>query len=267
MTLFDDHLPPPADLHCHLAEAGGYGQVPADALILAVTNDPAAWRRLGRRPQLDRVTWAVGLHPRVLRRDDTRVADLLAAIPSARAIGEIGLDYSSGATADGATQRNALDTILSDPETQRRLVTIHSVAAAEDVVVALGEHHVPGAVLHWFLGTPPYLERAIDLDAYFSVNSAMLSSTRGRTAVAAMPPNRVLVETDAPFAKKGKTPLAPGDVAHAEATLARMWYVEPSEVRHRLWDNLQALERRLHVRVFAESVARSEDHPGGYGRS
>jgi TatD DNase family protein len=160
--------------------------------------------------------------------------------------------------ADRATQRRALDTILADSETQQRLVTIHSASATTDVVAALGEHHVPGAVLHWFLGSTADLERAIDQDTYFSVNSAMLTSTRGRNATAQMPPNRVLVETDAPFAKRGKTPLTAGDVAHAESALARMWRLEPAEVRHRLWDNLRALQRRLAIPTFVEAAMKRE---------
>ena len=253
MTLFDGHFPPPADLHCHLAEAGGYRRISASALVVAVTNDPTAWRTLSRDTR-DRVTWAVGLHPRVIRRDDPRVDDLIKAIRSAGAVGEVGLDYTSAPGADKPTQRRVLNAILADFETQRRLVTIHSVGATTDVVSALGDNTVPGAVLHWFLGSTPDLERAIDLDAYFSVNSAMLTSRRGRVAVAQMPPNRVLAETDAPFAKRGKTDLAPGDVAHAESVLARMWQLEPGEVRHRLWDNLLALQKRLPMKPFGNDL-------------
>jgi len=257
MTLFDGHMPPPVDLHCHLAEAGGYKQIAAKALVVAVTNDPTAWRMLSRDAH-DRVTWAIGLHPRVVRRDDTRAGDLIRAIPLAGAVGEIGLDYTTATAADKTTQRKVLHAILADLETQRRLVTIHSVSATTDVVSALGDRHVPGAVLHWFLGSSRDLERAIDHDAYFSINSAMLASRRGRMTAEQMPPNRVLAETDAPYTKRGKIPLAPGDVAHAESILARMWQIEPREVRHRLWENLSALQKRLPTKPFRNGPLRSE---------
>jgi Tat protein secretion system quality control protein TatD with DNase activity len=56
----------------------------------------------------------------------------------------------------------------------------------------------PGAILHWFLGTDHDIDRAIDGDAFFSVNEAMLNSERGRRVIDGLPPNRVVLETDAP---------------------------------------------------------------------
>jgi TatD DNase family protein len=250
MTLFDVALPPPADLHCHVANAGGYASMTPNSLILAVTNDPASWKAMstGRVPR--NVTWAVGLHPCELRDDDDRLEDLIASVAAADAIGEVGLDYSRRAHGSRVAQRRALGRILATDAAHDKLVTLHSVAATGDIVAALRDHPVAGAVLHWFLGSAADVDAAIELDAFYSVNASMMRSPRGRAAIAEMPPNRVLAETDAPFAQHRSKQTVPGDVDSVERDLARLWSVDPSEVRHRLWHNLSALQSRLNVPPF-----------------
>lgn len=250
MTLFDTQLPPPADLHCHPTDAGGYASIAPDAVILAVTNDPSSWKAMstGRTPP--NVAWAAGLHPCELRDDDARIDDLVNALDRATAIGEVGLDYSRRARAGRATQRHALERILDTDAAQHKLVTLHSVAATHDIVAALRNHPIAGAVLHWFLGTPADIDATIELDTFYSVNVAMFRSERGRSAVAEMPPNRILAETDAPFTKHRSTPTRPGDVEAVERALARLWSVDPTEVRNRLWSNLAALQDRLAAPPF-----------------
>ena len=58
-----------------------------------------------------------------------------------------------------------------------------------------------------------------------------------------MPQDRVLTETDAPFAQIAGTPLMPWDVVDAEAMLAGLWGVTSEEVRVRLRQNLLHLAR------------------------
>ena len=250
MTLFDQDLPAAVDMHCHLSDSGGYRSAEPGALLLAVTNDPTSWSAMHKHAHDTSVTWGVGLHPCVLTANDGRLPAMIEAMRHASAIGEVGLDYSPKARCSAAEQRRALDQILSQPEARDRVVTLHSNRATSDVVAAVSAHGVRGAVLHWFLGSPADVNAAIRADIYFSVNIEMTRSRRGRAALDEMPPNRVLAETDAPFTRLGNTAARPGQVGPTEQKLAQLWEIDPSDVRRRLWSNLNALQARLRVTLF-----------------
>ena len=254
MTLFDQDLPAAVDMHCHLSDCGGYQSAMEGALILSVTNDPKSWSAMHRQSNPANVTWAVGLHPCTLTSGDRRLSLMIEAMKDASAIGEIGLDYSPRARCSPIEQRRVLDKVLSRPEAKDRAVTLHSLGATADVVSAVSNHGIRGAVLHWFLGTPAEVDAAIAADVYFSVNSSMVRSRRGRAALNEMPPNRVLAETDAPFTKVGKTAARPGQVDSIERSLARIWDVDPMDIRRRLWSNLCALQSRLDVALFGSDL-------------
>ena len=256
MTLFGEDLPAAVDMHCHLSDSGGYRSAESGVLLLAVTNDPISWSALHKQSPRGNVTWALGLHPCVLSSDDRRLPAMTEAMKSALAIGEVGLDYTPRARCSAVEQRRALDQILSRPEAKDRIVTLHSLSATADIVAAVSNHGVQGAVLHWFLGSPADIDAAITADVYFSVNSSMVRSRRGRVALNEMPPNRVLVETDAPFTKVGKAPARPGQVGPIERSLAQLWDTDPADVRRRLWSNLTALQGRLTVAPFASGIDR-----------
>lgn len=251
MTLFDQELPAAVDMHCHLAESGGYSSAESSSLILAVTNNPTSWYVMHERSRHANVTWALGLHPCTLSSNDHQLPVMIEAMKGAQAIGEVGLDYSQRAHCSASEQRRALDKILSQPEAKNRIVTLHSLNATADIVAAVSTHGVRGAVLHWFLGSTADVDAAIDADAYFSVNTSMVRSRRGRTALDEMPPNRVLAETDAPFTKVGNKPARPGQVSPIEKRLAQLWGTDPTDVRRRLWANLNALQERLEVVPFS----------------
>ena len=250
MTLFDQNLPAAVDMHCHLSDCGGYRSAIEGALILSVTNDPKSWLAMHKQSNPGNITWAIGLHPCTLTSGDRRLSVMIEAMKGAPAIGEIGLDYSPRARCSPVEQRRVLDQVLSRPEAKDRVVTLHSLGAAADIIAAVSSHGVKGAVLHWFLGSPAEIDAAIAADVYFSVNSSMVRSHRGRAALREMPPNRVLAETDAPFTRVGKTAARPGQVDSIERSLARLWDVDPMDIRRRLWTNLNALQSRLDVALF-----------------
>jgi TatD DNase family protein len=119
---------------------------------------------------------------------------------------------------------------------------MHSRRAATQVLDALEAERGAGTpILHWFTGTTRELDRAIALGCWFSVGPLMLRSAKGRALVSLMPPDRVLTETDAPFAQIDGKPLMPWDVCLAYPDLASLWGCEPSAVPARLRANLRNL--------------------------
>ena len=69
----------------------------------------------------------------------------------------------------------------------------------------------------------------------------MLRSAAGRTLAAAMPKDRVLTETDAPFAQIDGRPLMPWDVVLAHPILGEMWRCSDEEVSRQVLSNLRRL--------------------------
>lgn len=237
------------DFHCHLdlypdPEAVAARASAAGVYVLAVTTTPRAWAGTNARlAKFPRIRIALGLHPQVVHERHQEVARLCELIGETRYVGEIGLDASPEHAASLELQRSVLNRILSECAANGgRILSLHSRGAASAVLNALEAHPRAGLpVLHWFSGTRKELDRAIRLGCWFSVGPAMLRSEKGRKLAEAMPRERVLTETDGPFASEGKLPLMPWDVSIAEERLAELWQCTAREVEERLTRNLRAL--------------------------
>jgi TatD DNase family protein len=73
----------------------------------------------------------------------------------------------------------------------------------------------------------------------------MLRSDKGRALAAQMPRERVLTETDGPFARSGKRPLTPADARVAAVELAALWSVSEDEAAAQIRQNLKDLLARV----------------------
>jgi TatD DNase family protein len=110
------------------------------------------------------------------------------------------------------------------------------------VLNALAKNQDAGTpVLHWFTGKAGQVRTAIAQGCWFSVNLPMLSSPSGRELVGALPPDRVLTETDGPFSTRDGRTAQPNDAAAAVEGLALLWRVPLTEAARRLAENLRAL--------------------------
>lgn len=72
----------------------------------------------------------------------------------------------------------------------------------------------------------------------------MLSSKKGQALAARMPRDRVLTETDGPFAKVQNETLYPWHAQAAVEDLSRIWNVPVVEVEAQLTSNLRILVER-----------------------
>jgi len=76
------------------------------------------------------------------------------------------------------------------------------------------------AILRWYTGPLAVAEDALAGGLWFSVNPAMAASTRSRALLSRLPPDRVLLETDGPFARHGGRAARPGDLVPLVRQLA-----------------------------------------------
>ncbi len=134
-----------------------------------------------------------------------------------------------------------------------KVLSIHSRRAATPVLDLLDRfENVRFPILHWFSWSRAELHRAINRDCWFSVGPAMLAGAKGRALAAAMPRDRVLLETDGPFAQLRRAPLQPWDVTLACRSLSGLKSPTLRVGKHMRW---------AHYRAGATATAGWEDLP------
>ena len=95
--------------------------------------------------------------------------------------------------------------------------------------------------MHWFSGSTAELKAAAAHGCWFSIGPAMFDSASGRALAAAMPRDRVVPESDGPFAKVAGKPIMPWNTFRTAEDLASLWGISPDEAAGTLARNGQAL--------------------------
>lgn len=238
------------DMHCHvdlfpdpreLVKAIERNRVHT----VAVTNAPSVFQHTEQLAKgCTYMHAAVGLHPELVASHGHELELMWPLLARTQFVGEIGLDYSTNDKEIRARQRTVFGRILERcAESRNKIITVHSRRAAADVVSAIGERFPGRVILHWFTGSVRELERASRADLFFSVNHAMLNSHKGRTLIAAMPRNRVLIESDGPFVQIDGSPASPRNAPATLQALAAAWGLDPEGARAKVLENYAEVTR------------------------
>lgn len=204
------------DSHCHLdfsdfaseleavvarARAAGIGRI-----VTISTRVKKHAQVLAIAEKFPEVFCSLGTHPHNVHEEldiDTKVLVALTKHPKIVAIGEAGLDYHYDNSPRQAQLQSFRQHIAAARETGLPLV-IHSRDCDVDMAEILREETGKGAfpaVLHCFTGGRKLAFIAIELGHYVSF-TGILTFKRSddlRTTAAALPADRILVETDAPY--------------------------------------------------------------------
>jgi TatD DNase family protein len=188
---------------------------------------------------------ALGVDPHKAATPDAQRLDELRELlrhPRAVAVGETGLDnVRQHATAQ--EQRRLFDAQLELADELGLPVVIHSREAEADTAAAL-ESFSGTVVLHCF-SSPGLLPAALERKYYvsFAGNATYPKAEDLREAAAAVPSDRILVETDSPYLApqpvRGR-PNEPAHVAHTVAALAHARSETPEELAARSHANAAA---------------------------
>jgi TatD DNase family protein len=222
------------DSHCHLdfpELAADRAGVLARAAAAGVSGMVTISTRVKRYDEItaiaeahDNVWFSVGTHPHHAHEElDISADDLvrLSEHPRCVAIGEAGLDYHY--PGDYAAQATGFRRHIDAARRTGLPLIIHSRSADADMANLLEEEGRAGGpfplVLHCFTGGIELAQRGLALGGYISFSGIVTFKNAAEVQEVARtcPPDRYLVETDAPY-------LAP--VPHRGATN------EPSYVRH-----------------------------------
>jgi TatD DNase family protein len=148
----------------------------------------------------------VGTHPNHALDEPEASADELVALahhPKCVAFGEAGLDYHYNSAPKATAARVFRNHIAAARQAQLPLV-IHTRDADEDCAAILRDEMGQGAfpaLLHCFTASRELAETAIELGLYISFSGVVTfkNAQNLRDTASALPLDRILVETDAPF--------------------------------------------------------------------
>lgn len=164
---------------------------------------PSSERSVALAHAYDFVYAAVGSHPDDAASVDGRLLDryrALAADPRVRAIGEIGLDYHYE-DVPRARQIIAFEQQLELAEALRLPVIVHEREAHGDAMDIVRRHPDARGVFHCFSGSAEMALWLAERGWYLGFTGVVTfkNARRAVEAVAALPLDRILIETDCPY--------------------------------------------------------------------
>src|SRR5512134_848075 len=204
------------DSHCHLdfpdfadeldAVVARARNVGIRAMLTICTHVTRFSRVLAVAERFDDVFCTVGVHPHEAAHEPGVTVERLVELarhPKVVGFGETGLDFYYEYSSRDAQTVSFRAHIAAARETGLPLV-VHTRHADQETAAVLAEEHAAGpftGVLHCFSAGMQLAEKALALGFYISFSGIMTFKKADclRRIAAAIPLNRILVETDAPY--------------------------------------------------------------------
>ncbi len=193
---------------------------------------------------------AVGLHPNdnINEVFDLNAYTKLAKHPKVVAIGECGLDYfrSGGTDEERAAQKTRFEEQIELALTVNKPLIVHCRNAHDDMIEILkdymGNHPQLRVVIHFFTGTGELAEQYLDLGCYLSFPGPITYTDMYDQSILDTPIDRILSETDSPFAApvpfRGKRN-EPAYVSHVAAKIALIKEMDLADIAEQIVQNSQ----------------------------
>ena len=263
------------DTHAHYFDRrfenevdGGAGAIlsgimpePVDRIINVGTNPKNSRRAVAQAAEYTGMYAAVGIHPEdchFIAEEDAALADLRAILGDVEsrkrdkivAIGEIGLDYHyenyGEIPMDKAKQARFFEAQMHLARELGLPVIIHDREAHGDCFETVLRHPDVRGVFHSYSGSADMARELVRRGWYISFSGTLTfkNANRVREAAMAVPRDRLLIETDAPY-------LAPhpmrgrlnhsGLLVHSLDVLAQLWDCTPDEAVRQTAKNAESL--------------------------
>jgi TatD DNase family protein len=220
--------------------------------LLAIGTGPGPEKLDAALPYAEQHDWiytSVGVHPHEAKEVTQEHLDRLAALakyPKVIAWGEIGLDYHYDFSPHEVQQRVFRDQLALARQAKLPIV-IHCREAWPDCLAILEEDWRAsglGGILHCFSGTLEEARRGLEMGflVSFAGNMTYPKAQNLRDVAAALPLDRLLIETDSPYLapqpKRGKRN-EPAYVAEVARTLASVRDLPAEDVARATTENFR----------------------------
>jgi len=253
------------DTHCHLdfpdfapelAETIARAKARGVARMITISTHLSRFDRVKAVAETyPEVFCTVGTHPHHSHEEAEPTVEALASLskhPKCVGLGEAGLDYHYDNSPRDIQKKSFRIHIAAARETGLPLI-IHARDADADIARMLEEETAKGAfpfVLHCFTGGPDLARRGLALGGSISFSGVITFKNAEplRDIALAVPSDRLLVETDAPYLApepmRGKTN-EPAFVVHTAARLAALRGVRETEMARMTTENFFRLFRKV----------------------
>jgi TatD DNase family protein len=248
------------DSHCHIqlsqfdadrAEVLARMQEKEVGAVVIGTDLPESKDAVELAAKHDFLWAAVGLHPNDNLKEEFDMAAYaeLAENPKVVAIGECGLDYfrSGGTPEEKAAQLKRFELQAELAAKINKALIIHCRNAHEDMLEFLkkyrqGSGAAVNIVIHFFTGSGELAQKYLDLGCYLSFPGPITYTDMYDESIRVAPLDRILSETDSPFAApvpfRGKRN-EPAYVEHVVAKIAAIKNLPVQEIQEQIVKNTQ----------------------------
>ena len=230
--------------------------------ILTGSDMDSSWQVEGYTRRFDRPNAALtvygtaGIHPHnadsARKEDFVRIEQMLSSNPKIIAVGECGLDFDRMYS----TRENQIRCLEHHIQIAERLnmpMFLHERDAAKEFAARFEKHPevCKRSVVHCFTGDRATMEKYLDMGFCIGITGWICDDRRAddlRKAVAILPPDRVLIETDAPYLTPrnvpglGRTNL-PQNVKYVARELAKYMNIDEQELIAHTRENTERLFR------------------------
>ena len=246
------------DAHCHLDDEAFANDLDAllaraadagvTAVITAGADVASSQAAVALSEKYDAIYAVVGIHPEYAAAFDDSALEVIRTLALHRkvvGIGEIGLDLYWAQNPPRQIQERALIAQMDLALELDKPVVIHDRAAHVELMEILRERRgKPRGVLHCFSGDLEMARQAIVLGYYvsFAGNVTFKNARSLQEIAAAVPLERILVETDSPYLspQRGQRN-EPANVVQVAGKIAELKNIETPVVQQATARNSQAL--------------------------
>lgn len=167
---------------------------------LCVTNQPEIFEAcMDMYPVTKYVQFGLGYNPKCVNDVPFNKNSFLRNLKRTKYIGEVGLDFSPKYNKNKDRQIEIFNFIYE--KSIDKIMSIHCKKAEEILYGVLVKHKNTKVILHWYSGDELWLEKFLDIGAYFSINTNMMNSDNGIRIINRIPIEKLLIESDGPFTK------------------------------------------------------------------
>ncbi len=238
------------DIHAHLdfLEESKLEEIQNNPKIkLVITNSVnilSNKKNLELSKKYSKIKFASGLYPEdnLTSNNFTLLSNLISKNKNeVIAIGEIGMDFSHELPKK-EIQKEIFTKQLDLAKKLNVPAIIHTRKAEKEILEILENYQNSKIILHCFSGNFKLIQKAIELNCYFSIPTNVVRSEHFQKMLTFVPHKQILTETDSPYLSPFKDKKnEPAFISESIKKIAEVWNISEKEVEKQIENNFEKL--------------------------